>query len=199
MQIGLCIFILGGSYQISDRLGAWTANLLIKGFITCFGIGLSSINQVVPESLSSCTKVFPSLHTCTRTHMLAPVGESNTITSCAGSGDSHRMPLWCLKAVDSEARHCFFSSNYLIQERWRISRPNYRLSFLKLFERWSFNWLHCFCSVLFSLFTTISRLKLNLTGTKTFLFRVRQKRHRAVLSRASEMWCVEALYWPGKK
>jgi len=86
----------------------------------CFGTGLSSINQVVLVSLSPCTKVFPSLHKCTRTHMLVLVGVLNTITSCAASGDSHRMPLWCLKAVWT-LRHvtegCYFSSNYLIEER----------------------------------------------------------------------------------
>lgn len=43
------------------------------------------------------------------------------------------------------------------------------------------------------------QIKGNLTGTKTFLFWVRQKQHRAVLSRASEMRCDEALYWPRKK
>lgn len=62
----------------------------------------------------------------------------------------------------------FFSSNYLIQERWRISSPNYRLSLLKHFEWWSLNWLHCFCSVLFSLFTTIFRLKVTSQAQRPF-------------------------------
>lgn len=139
--------------------------------------------------------MFPSLYTHT-----CPVEEATEITSCAGSGDSHRMALQCLKAADFESwgmslKAGFFPSNYLIQERWRISKPNYRVSFLKLFKRWSFTWLHCFCSVLFSLFITILRLKLNLTSTKIFLFRVRQKQHRAVFSRASEMWWSALLAW----
>lgn len=55
-----------------------------------------------------------------------------------------------------------------MQERWRIWSPNYRLSLLKHFEWWSLNWLHCFCSVLFSLFTTISRLKVTSQAQRPF-------------------------------
>lgn len=107
MYVGLCWFILGGCYQVSDCLELWTANVLIKlrGFITLFGIGLSSIDQVVLVSLSPCWRLPHHTHTCTRTHMLVLVGGFNKITSCTQRGDSHRIPLRCLKAVDSESRH----------------------------------------------------------------------------------------------
>lgn len=67
--VGLCLFILGGCYQVSDLLGLWTANVLmnVRGFITLFGIGLSSIDQVVLVSLSPCWRL--PHHTHTRVHV----------------------------------------------------------------------------------------------------------------------------------
>lgn len=76
--------------------------------------------------------------------------------------------VWKLWTRSHVTEGSFFSSNYLIRERWRFSSPNYRLSFLKHFERRSLNWPHCFCSVLFSLFTTISRLKLTSQAQRPF-------------------------------
>lgn len=116
-----------------------------------------------------CTPVFPSPHT----HVCVHACSCWEVwwTTCTGSGDSHRMPLRCWKAVGSEAPHWRLFSLQQLPHPWEM-KNNYRLPFPKLFEWWSFNCLHCFCLVLFSIFTTISRLKLNpLRGTKAFFFK----------------------------
>lgn len=68
--------------------------------------------------------------------MLAPVGESNTITSCTGSGDSHRMPLLLFEScgLGGTSLKAVFSPAITSSKRDEEFQGLITDSFLKLLE-----------------------------------------------------------------